>query len=502
MPEEAATEALEAIAREYTSLHPEVIVKFQRIPASIYYQWFRTQLVSDNPPDIIQYNLQQDSSLRQLISRNFLPLNHLVNQPNPYNAGTSLDGVPLAQTYVDGLRGRVAYFPEMGTYFGLPYSARTLRIIYNRDLMAAIAGDPDYNPKTWDEFVALCHRVQAYAEEKGEKLFPIAASQFGVYLVANESFINVTQKLALRHDYNLDFDANYPLGTTLGYLNRHWDLTTPEIRAGFQLYEQIGSFMQPGFLQFSDSDVLFQFLQGRALMMVAASPALGDVAEFKLGVFRIPGIPRDDPQYGQYVLGPYSEASHSTTHPFGIPRGTPHRETAQDFLLFLTSQRINQQFALTTDQVPVIKGVALGPLAKKFAPDPDGYPYGLQPRSLGSASSQMTFARSLYLLFRQDGGIDAFIRNLESNQYREIVYRDAGVISKNYQQNLHETDVALTGRYLSTDPTDPDAKSEIARLTLRQTFFEMDALQTADVLARQAPDQATPSGQSSEKVKE
>ena len=100
----------------------------------------------------------------------------------------------------------------------------------------------------------------------------------------------------------------------------------------------------------------------------------------------------------------------------------------------------------------------------------------------------MTFARSLYLLFRADGGIDAFIRNLESNQFREIVYRDAGVIAKNYSQNLQETDVALTGRSLSTDQTDPHAKSEIARLTLRQTFFEIDALEAADILANQAPD--------------
>ena len=491
IPEDAGTLALEEIAREYTRLHPNVIVKFQRIPRSIYYQWFRTQLVSDNPPDIIQYNLQQDTSLRQLISRHFLPLNTLVNQPNPYNEGTSLAGVPLAKTYVDELRGRVAYFPEMGTYFGLPYSARTLRIVYNRDLMAEITGDPDSNPKTWDEFVALCERVKTYAGDKEIKLFPIAASQFGVFLVSNESFINVTQKLAIQHDYNLDFDANYPLGTTLGYLNQNWDLTTPEIRAGFKLYRQIGSFMQPGFLQFSDSDVLFQFLQGRALMMIAASPALNDVAEFELGVFRIPGIPRDDPEYGHYVLGPYSEAAHATTHPFGIPRNTPHRETAQDFLLFLTSQRINQQYALATDQVPVIRGVSSGALAKKFAPDPQGYPYGIQPRGLGRASSQMTFERSIYILFRPDGGIDDFIRNLEANQYREIVYRDAEVISKNYQQNLRETDVALTGRYLSTDQTDPNAKSEIARLTLRQTFFEMDALQTADVLAHQTPDGKT-----------
>ena len=473
--EPAADAAMEALGEEYSRLHPEVTVKFLKVPRSIFLQWFRTQLISDQPPDIIQYDLWH-RDLRQMVAQGFEPITELVEQPNPYNRGTSLEGIPLRETYVDGLQGGEAFFPEMGAYFGLTYRGVTLRVIYNRDLMAKIMGDPDWTPAGWREFIALCEKTEAYAARNNLKLFPIAADKFGIYLMGNEASIGVSQKLALRTNYDYDFTLKtaslYP---SLRFLRGDWNLRDPEILAGLNIYREVARYMQPGFLQFDVSDVNFQFLQGYALMTIAGGPSFADQANFSLGAFRIPGLTRDDPEYGQYVLGSYSEAKHATTYAFGIPRKTKQKEVARDFLQFLTSQQTNQQFTQTSGEVPVIRDVQATPLARKFLPELDGYIYGILPRELGNTSTRQLFSENLYLLFQGEDGVENFVTVLEEKGIKEVTFRDISTMAQNYQRNLRETDAALIAQFY------PSAQPQEIRdqHILNQTMFELDYLRIA-----------------------
>jgi len=470
--EPAAEAAMEAIGKEYSQLHPRVTVKFLKVPPSIFLQWFRIQLVSDAPPDIVQYQLWH-RDLRQMVAQGFEPINELVEQPNPYNRGTSLEGIPLRETYIDGLQGEEAFFPEMGAYFGLPYRGVTLRVVYNRDLMAKIRGDPDWTPENWREFIALCEQTVAYAQENNLKLFPIAADKFGIYLMGNEASIGVSQKLALRTNYDYDFTlrtANlYP---SLRFLRGEWSLRSPEVLAGLDIYREVARYMQPGFLQFDVSDVNFQFLQGHALMTIAGGPSFSDQANFSLGAFRIPGLKPDDQEYGDYVLGPYSEATHATTYAFGIPRDTEQKEIARDFLQFLTSQQTNQKFTQSSGEVPVIRDVQATPLASKFLPHLDGYIYGILPRGLGNTSTRQLFSENLYRLFQGEDGVEKFVTELEEKNIMKVTARDIRTLAQNYQRNLRETDAAFMAKiYQSEHPTELlDAH------ILSQTVFELDFL--------------------------
>jgi ABC-type glycerol-3-phosphate transport system substrate-binding protein len=490
--EPAAAAAMEAIAKSYSELHPEVSVVFLQVPRSIFLQWFRTQLISDTPPDIIQYDLWH-RDLRQMVAENFEPINDLVDRPNPYNQETSLEGVPLRETYVDGLQGDEAYFPEMGSYFGLPYRGVTLRVMYNRDLMAQIKGDPDWTPANWREFIALCEQTEAYARAHDLKLFPIAADKFGIYLMGNEAAIGVSQKLALRTNYDFDFTLVEPnLYPTLRYLRGDWDLRSPEIVAGLNMYREAARHMQPGFLQFDASDVNFQFLQGHALMTIAGGPSFSDQAGFSLGAFRIPGISPDNPTYGNYVLGPYSEAKHASTFAFGIPRKSQQKAVAIDFLRYLTSQRINQDFTAASGEVPVIRDVRATPLASKFLPHLGGYLYGILPRGLGDVSTRQAFTENLYRLFQDGDGVNAFIQSLEARGLREVAIRDTRAQGRRYQRNLRETDAAFIAQ-THLPATRPGDSRALDQSMLRQTLFELDFLRITYSLDRAEKREAAPS---------
>jgi len=486
--EPAGEAAIEAIGRDYSRLHPHVTVKFLKVPQSIFLQWFRTQLISDEPPDIIQYELWH-RDLRQLVAQRFEPITDLVEKPNPYNRGTSMEGVRLRETYVDGLQGDEAYLPEMGAYFGLPYRGVTLRVMYNRDLMAAIKGDPDWTPANWRELIALCELTKAYAKEHQLELFPIAADKMGIYLMGNEASIGVSQQLALRTNYDYDFTLVTPnLYPSLRYLRGEWDLRSPEILAGLKIYRDLASHLQPGFLQFDRSDVSFQFLQGRALMTIAGGPSFSDQASFPLGAFRIPGLTPDDAEYGANVLGPYSEAQHASTFAFGIPRKTHQKEVARDFLQFLSSQRTNEKFTQASGEVPVIRGVQATPLASKFLPQLDGYLYGIQPRALGGVSSRNVFNGNLHQLFQNEHGVEAFVSAMEDAGIREIAKHDTEGLARDYQRNLRETDAAIAARYFQS-PESIDGH------ILHQTLFELDFLRivhSLDLADHPTAEPATP----------
>lgn len=481
-PDTQSVIALEEIGRAYERLNSGVRVRFNQVPTNVFLQWFRSQMISDTPPDIVQYQLWH-LSLRQIVAQRFEPLDELVEAANPYNHGTPLEGVPLRDTYVDQLQGLEAFFPEMGSYFGLPYRSVALRVLYNRDLMREIMGEADWTPSDWRELVYLCDAVDRHASAHGRTLFPMAVGRMGIYIIANEAAIGVSQKLALRTSYDRDVTLMNPhVYSANRYIQGRWSLRDPEITAGLEIYRQLGRFMQPGFLQFSPSEVNFQFLQERALMTPVAIPVLSQEASFSVGAFRMPSVASDDPDYGEYVLGPYSEAEHASTYPFGIPRGARHKEVARDFLRFLTSLPINELFTQLSGMVPVIREVETTPLAEVFRPQLDGYLYGLQPRALGRASTQLIFNNNLHLLFDPKGGVETFIRALERDGFNATVQADTRLVLRDYQRNLRDTDAGFLGLYYASKGEALD-KMRIQTQVFRQSMFELDALRVAHALS-------------------
>jgi len=452
-------EAFDAVAREYMALHPGVTVEQIAIPRRAWASWMETQLIGGTAPDLIQL-VNNDPNP---ILRHFRPIDAWVDQPNPYNAGTDLAGVPWKDTFIAPLTDPPTYWPLYLSHYSVPTTLFTIRLYYNRALLREITGN-DAPPETYEAFIALCREVEAFAARTGRTLYPVAGARpvppFDALFY--RLLTSQTQRLVEQ------VDAGYTLGgagTGAGevrdhareaYFRRVWDLRSPEIRAGFELVREVGRHFQPGFLQSERDAAIFYFLQGRTLMMPSGSwdfSSLVAQADFEIGVFPVPVPTTDHPRYGANMYGPPSEANTSMRGAFALTKQSPNAERAIDFLRYLTSQAAHQRFADRSGWLPAVRGVQPREEVKAFYPILDGYPPGFMfSPGVDTVRLWETYA---YLLFAGDDGVERLTQTLEPLM-DEAIIRDELKETRETVASLAAYDALQAADFARrTDGTDP-----------------------------------------------
>jgi len=396
--------AFDELIRQYEERHPHVRVEQMLIPERVYSNWLITQLVGGTAPDLIEIGRPMSD---ERMARYFTPLMKEVNQPNPYNEGTELEGLPWRDTFVDGLAGSPSYNPGLLDFYGVPTAMFTVRLYYNKDLYRRIAGDRPL-PATYDELIELCDLVHAYAQETGEVLIPIAGSQYNAPMILLQLWTSLTQKMALELSttYNLILPSDQ---AWMHFLKGNWDYSNPSVSVALTAMREVGRHMQSGFLSLLRDDAMFYFVQGRALMTASGSWDIGSMyaqAPFEIAAFPIPMPSRNDPKYEDYILGPLSEAGYSAGAAFGLVQQSKHPEEALDFLRFITSQQGNQTFSDISLWLPSVIGVELPEKVKPFDLIVEGYTGGVVPYF--GADGQRVFRNYLHTLLDYDGSPGEF----------------------------------------------------------------------------------------------
>lgn len=438
-------EAFDHLAREYEALHPGVKVEQVAIPERTYAQWTRTQLVGGTITEIVQ--LGQASSDDEVLARFFVPLTEYTEQPNPYNVGTELEGVPLRDTILDGMLGDASYRQNLLEYYGIPVSMFTVRMFYNETLWKSLLGDTP-PPQDYESFIKVCQRVREVSQETGRSVIPIAGSKSNAPPLLSYLFASQTQRL----NQKLDVQKNMrPAVTEIGLslLAGKWNLDDPAYTSGLQLVREAASYFQPGYSTLARDDASFYFLQGRALMIATGSwdsPSFRAQADFKIGVFSLPIPTADHPQYGKYMLGRGSEAETGTGLAFGIPKQTKNFDRALDFLHFLSSRKGNATFSRISGWLPSVVGVEPAESVRPFIPVTDGYigGFGYDLRFGGANAARVTTTANDQLV-GQNGSVEAFkdairvpIRNALRQDYerhlqvtqRNILRQDALILAQ------------------------------------------------------------------------
>lgn len=373
--ENGVRDAIDAMAAEYTKLHPHVRVVQIPIPERIYTNWLITQLVGGTAPDIIQIGMGVTD---ERLARYFVPLSDLANASNPYNAGTPLEGVLLRNTFYDGMLG--GFNQTLLEYYGVPLSGTSVRMFYNLDLLKEITGSEEV-PQNYETLIALCQEAVRYAKEKNLPFVPIAGSRYNSPFLMNALFTSQTQRMVEDLNPPGRLGPEYPVRVAQ-FLNGEWDLRHPAVQSGLKLLHDVGQYMQPGFLQLLRDDATLLFVQGRSLMICTGSwdaTSIRDQARFKIGVAKIPLPSPGHPTFGQFTFGRLSEAGSTAAVSLGLTRESAHPEVARDFLQFLGSQRMNQLWADTSGWIPSVVGVAASPDVRPFLPDVEGFLPGIFP---------------------------------------------------------------------------------------------------------------------------
>ncbi len=418
-------DAFDALAREYERLHPGVEIEQMAIPEKITKNWSRTQLIGGTAPDLIQLGIPMGVDVRSntdVLARFFVPLTTYTEQPNPYNEGTDLAGRPWRDTFLDALTRDPNYSENLLDVYGIPNTMFTIRMFYNRDLMVAITGE-DVAPKTYGEFIELCKTTVAYRNASGQRVIPVAGSQYNATPILDGLFQSQTQRLTVRLD---ELGALIPDSASigLGMLAGRWSYASPGTRSGLELMRETGQFMQPGFMSLGRDDALFYFAQARALMIATGSwdsTSLRAQVEFPIGVFALPIPSAQDPHYAPFMFGDPSEAALSTSLSFGLTAGSPNPGAAVDFLRFLTSKKSNAEFSRISGWLPAVVGLEIAPEIKAFEPRTDGYINGFTPNLAIGADAKRVYDTNLHRLVSPTGTVAAFATELDREMPAAIV---------------------------------------------------------------------------------
>ena len=229
----------------------------------------------------------------------------------------------------------------------------------------------------------------------------------------------------------------------------------------------------PALCLLCDAELILRGPQGERHIPMAEFPAY----------YMTPSIEPDDPEFGQWALGPVSEANIFAALAFGLTRTSRHPERVIDFLRFMTSRRGNQVFAEISTWLPVIKGVAVPEVSEPFRPVEDGYPFGVNLRALGGRANDI-FVQHLHLLSGQQADVDNFVTTVNPILLR--AGRDElGRYARTTHENIRQNDSALFGRWMQTTP-ETRAHSRFDRLGALQLTLEARR-QEALHLLRTAP---------------
>ncbi|MCS6771690.1 MAG: extracellular solute-binding protein [Kiritimatiellae bacterium] len=369
--EASVREAIDRMAAEYRAkVNPRVYVIQDAIPESTYGQWVSTQLMGGTAPDIVQCGLMLPPNIwLSYYQRYFIPLGRYVEKPNPHNAGTELDGVPLRKTYKDGMR--TAYVDEMQEYMSIPLSQFGSRFFYNKDLFRKLTGLEE-PPLEWREFQRVCEIIKSQRAPDGKFYIPIASSGYHFGMMSGLMWEPLTYRAREKADFNRDgfvgndeqFVAFRTGRLTFDYL---------PFRARFKMIEEISRYFQSGYTGLTRDEAVFLFAQQKAVFMATGTWDARSLQEqakgqFEVGVMGYPFPTPDDPFYGPVAPARPREQV-GTGFQFGITRTSKHPDIALDFLLFLASKGGNQLLNQIIGWIPAIQGCETDPLLRAFEPN-------------------------------------------------------------------------------------------------------------------------------------
>lgn len=371
--EASVRDAINQLAAEYRKDHPNVMIVQDPIPESTYGPWVTTQLMGGTAPDMIEVGLGVPYPLWvSYLRRYFYPMTSIVGRPNPYNRGGPLERTPLRQTMMDGMRS--SYYEPLQEYMTINLSQFGVRIFYNKPLLKKLTG-LDTAPADYRGFLRACEHIRNQSMPDGKSYVAIAGSSYAIWMWE----IMMCDLLTYPAIRKADFDRD-----GLVSQDEHWvafksgllSFDYPPYRKRFQMYREISTQFQPGYVGMTRDDAVFLFSQERAVFLATGTWDARSLQEQTKGVFEVgvldwPRPTRDDPEYGPYFEGPAFETP-SIGFPFGITRTTKHYEEALDFLLFLSSQKVNERFNAIIGWIPGVKDAKMDPLLEAFKPHLEG----------------------------------------------------------------------------------------------------------------------------------
>lgn len=456
-------DAIEALIKRYEELNPKVRVEQLAVPGTVYRQWLRTQLVGETAPDLIEFG-SFIGGVDDIPPRFFDPISSYVEEPNPYNRGTSLEGVRWRDTFTDGLSTSSTYFDKLSNYYAVTLCFLTTRMFYNPDLLEEITGSRE-PPVKYDEMAALAVKAAAYGAKRDRAISLYAGSEFNGRVLMEQIISRAGIGLGFELDRYREQGMRAP-EFALEYLRENWDYRRPEMLAALANMKEVGSYMRPGFQQMERDSAVQEFLRGDAIMIVTGtwdSTSLHTMAPFKVGVTYVPWPAMSDgTQAGRYYWSPVADGEGNTSMPFFLNKRSQHKAQAMDFLRFVTSIEGNTIWMNESGWLPSIRDVEVPDELKIFENLFKGYMMRTgYMRSFGQETIEI-WERQFYNLTSSHADVETFLEAFEA-KFPEALRRDVKTNLRNIYLSLRRDVPPLMALAQLDRLEGRDAQRELAR---------------------------------------
>jgi len=465
-------EAFDATIEDYQRLHPEVRIRQLPVPIRFYPSWVRTQLIGGTAADITGMLALNE----ELISRYYLPLTPWLDKPNPYNTGTSLEGVAWRDTFFDGLSGMRALTATSGEISGIILQINSLRLYYNREMLIEITGS-DTPPRDLADLKALAAKIDSYNQRSGKSIIPIAGCGPYAGFAFDRIVPSQTQRLTLDHSPSRNLRVS-PLELATLILDGVFSYTkTPELRSSLELMREISLMLTPGFMQFQRDEAIAAYVQQRSLMLIAGSwdyAALIDGVPFETHALPVLGPSTADPQFGQFTLGQVAEPM-GIEGSMGIIRSSPHPEAALDFLHYLTSQRASEKFSQISQRLSAILDTPVPPNLEQIKPQLNGEipGFAVDFRSFSTGHSDHHFQRYVHKIVGPQADVPGVAKHLDKELPRYL-RDDIAAHLRHLRRDVRRLDATIALHY--TLPPEHRARPNWRRHNEVQNLRKFDAL--------------------------
>jgi len=465
-------EAFDATIEDYQRLHPKVRITQIPVPIRFYPAWSRTQLIGGTAADITGMLALNE----ELISRYYLPLTEWLDKPNPYNSGTSLEGVAWRDTFFDGLSGMRSLTATSGEISGIILQINSLRLYYNREMLIEITGN-DTPPHDLADLKALAAKIDAYNQRTGKSIISIAGCGPYAGFAFDRVVPSQTQRLTLDHSPNRNLRvSSLELATLI--LDGVFSYTkTPELRSSLDLMHEVSLLLTPGFMQFQRDEAVATYVQQRSLMLIAGSwdyATLTDGVPFETRALPVLGPSTTDPQFGEFTLGQVAEPM-GIEGSMGIIRNSPHPEAALDFLHYLTSQRAAEKFSQVSQRLAAILDTPVPPNLAQIKPQLNGEipGFAVDFRSFSTGHSSNHFQRYIHKIVGPQADVSSVTEHLDSELPRYL-RDDIAAHLRHLQRDVQRLDATMALHY--TLPAEHRARSNWRRHSEVQHLRKFDTL--------------------------
>lgn len=348
--EDGAREGWNKVFRAFEKMKAEegVKVKIHQnvVPNRGYNQWFLTQLIGQRPADIVR-----PSGPQELLNRYFTPLSAYVDEPNPFNVGTPLEGIPWKDTFLGGMEGN--FNTTFSEYYTVPTAAFTTRLFGNLDLIEEATGKRKM-PDTLTEWLEMCQQLMEYGKKNEIAIMPVAGRLSDVLYPKYFSMLNgnILDKNDPYYSGAMSGFEGYVLGDI-----PEGDVNRKRLFSPADVYQQLAPYVDNSYDTMSRDQLTYLFYAGRVGVIPSGSWDAWSIVQnstFEVGISQIPIIGPEH-KYHDWFTGQVSEGGSNPAGTFAIAKGTAHPELALELLHFMTSHKWNQVAMHERKWLPAVK---------------------------------------------------------------------------------------------------------------------------------------------------